>query len=383
MMLRPRSSAAAGPGGMTAGQEPNWPLIGAVGWTVVTIAYALSWGLRRLSFGLPFYDSWQQLANIAILFSAGAALSPLLLVLFRRVRAAPRDGTTTVLLYVVIGIAYWIAWSLVLLGLQALGVLSVGSSMSSADRMVRNLVFGAYINLSLYAVMVMLFEAMRYLRESRRKGVEAARMEAELAQAQTTALRARMNPDFLFQSFAVTSELMDRDVRAARRVLSDLSELLRVSLGRDEHQLIELRDEMQLLQRYLEIQEARCGERLRFELACDPAVSSWRVPPLLLQPLAEAAVHAGADARERSLRIRVVAERAGADLRLVMSTERDAEAGAPALAIDASRIADTRALLEVVYDGDASISLTAHAQGFQAELTIPDASAAFADTDQP
>jgi two-component system LytT family sensor kinase len=133
--------------------------------------------------------------------------------------------------------------------------------------------------------------------ETRRRQTEVAeRLRAEVAEARLDALRQQLNPHFLFNTLNhIVSELRSlrsRDVEPALRMLLALSDLLRDVL-RERAQLIPLRDEVRMVERYLEIERARFGERLQAEVTLEPRALDAQVPSLLLQPLLENAMKHG------------------------------------------------------------------------------------------
>ena len=133
--------------------------------------------------------------------------------------------------------------------------------------------------------------------ETRRRQTEVAeRLRAEVAEARLDALRQQLNPHFLFNTLNhIVSELRSlrsRDAEPALRMLLALSDLLRDVL-RERAQLIPLRDEVRMVERYLEIERARFGERLQAEITLEPRALDAQVPSLLLQPLLENAMKHG------------------------------------------------------------------------------------------
>ena len=128
--------------------------------------------------------------------------------------------------------------------------------------------------------------------------------------AQLQALQSRLNPHFLFNSLNTIACLIHEDPVAAERVLERLAELLRYGLADADRTVVRLRDELSVVQAYLEVQAARFGERLRFSIDCPPALLEQQVPPLCLQPLVENAVLHGAVAQRRgglvTVRVEVV-----------------------------------------------------------------------------
>ena len=117
--------------------------------------------------------------------------------------------------------------------------------------------------------------------------------ERQATEAQLRLLQAQIEPHFLFNTLANVQSLMDHDPPKARQMLQSFTDYLRVSLGalrRDEGPLSQ---ELELARIYLSLQQARMEDRLRFTVQADEAAEQQMLPPLLLQPLVENAVHHG------------------------------------------------------------------------------------------
>jgi two-component system LytT family sensor kinase len=148
-----------------------------------------------------------------------------------------------------------------------------------------------------YATFVGLVHGFLWYRGLKDREIRAARLEAELGRAQLANLRERLHPHFLFNTLNAISSEMYRDVEAADRMISRLSDLLRAALDAGPDQETSLARELELLETYLEIMRVRHGERLctRIEAADDARAA--RVPVLLLQPLVENAITHGVASR--------------------------------------------------------------------------------------
>ncbi len=106
-------------------------------------------------------------------------------------------------------------------------------------------------------------------------------MQAQLAEARLQALKTQMHPHFLFNALNSISELIDENPDAADNLVMRLSELLRAFLNSAESQEIEHRQEIDFLRKYLEIQQIRFEERLRFDLRLDPLTLNASVPSMV------------------------------------------------------------------------------------------------------
>jgi sensor histidine kinase YesM len=151
--------------------------------------------------------------------------------------------------------------------------------------------------------------------ETRRRQTEVAEgLRAEVAEARLDALRQQLNPHFLFNTLNhIVMQLRSREVAAAERMLLSLSDLLRDVL-RERAQLIPLRDEVRMVERYLEIERERFGDRLEAEVTFEPRALDALVPSLLLQPLLENAMRHGVSAADGHCRLRVSARSSGGRL---------------------------------------------------------------------
>ncbi|HKA01739.1 MAG TPA: histidine kinase [Candidatus Solibacter sp.] len=130
--------------------------------------------------------------------------------------------------------------------------------------------------------------------QSRRREVEQARLEAKLAGAELAMLKMQLQPHFLFNTLQAISTLVGRDPTAAKRTIALLGDLLRAVLDRAGEELVPLRDELELLDRYVQIELTRFGDKLLVELDIDPNALDCAVPSMILQPLVENAIHHGA-----------------------------------------------------------------------------------------
>jgi two-component system, LytTR family, sensor kinase len=156
--------------------------------------------------------------------------------------------------------------------------------------------------------------------------LRASRLEASLAQANLQALRMQLHPHFLFNTLNAVSVLALKGERhGVVRMLTRLSDLLRVALE-NETQVVSLREELDFLQRYLDIEEVRFKDRLSVGVDVEPAALDGEVPTLLLQPLVENAIGHGIAKRTGPGRIRITGRRSGG--RLVLEV-RDTGPGFP------------------------------------------------------
>jgi two-component system, LytTR family, sensor kinase len=342
----------------------RWVWLGALGWLVVTVVYVTATGFRGVAAGVGFYRVPGWLASHVLMMLVGALLSPLLFVLFRRVRDRTAGRLRIVIRYALIGVAYLALWSAALVVLVAAGVMRGPPIAGYLEAWLQVMVMMAFIALGVYAVMVMMFEVVRYLEHARQRQVEAARLQAELAEAHTTELRARLNPDFVYESFGIASGLMEGNVRGARTVLADLGELLRVSLGRNGEGDIPLQDEIGLLDRYLDIQRHRLPGGVSIDLTVPDELMSARVPALILQPVVESLFPA-ASSRVGRLALHISASCTGGDLHVEVSTDTAGEE------FGGDGLERARARLELVHGDGAELQVMRRRDGPVVRMRLP------------
>ena len=221
---------------------------------------------------------------------------------------------------------------------------------------------GFYADMLAYWASVGVIHAIEYYRESRARELEATRLALEN-------LRAQLQPHFLFNTLQSISTLIHRDQAAADRMLTDLSDLLRLSLRSTASQEVPLRDELAFLDRYLDIMRMRFGDRLVIDVAADSAVRDALVPSLVLQPIVENAITHGMADRPDIGHVAVRARRNGNALWLEVSDDGPGLAAPPA---DGNGIglANTRERVARLYGGSGSVELIANG-GLTVRIAIP------------
>ena len=149
-------------------------------------------------------------------------------------------------------------------------------------------------DLLVYGAVIGICYALDYYRKYRERELLTSRLEAQLAQAQLDSLRMQLHPHFLFNTLnGIAGLVRDNKNQAAVSMLVGLGDLLRHTLDHSARQEVELRQELNFIKLYLNIQQMRFSDRLEIELNIDPATTKAMVPNLILQPLAENALRHG------------------------------------------------------------------------------------------
>lgn len=220
---------------------------------------------------------------------------------------------------------------------------------------------GFYADMLAYWGSIGVIHAIEYYRESRERELEATRLALEN-------LRAQLQPHFLFNTLQSISTLIHRDQVAADRMLTDLSDLLRLSLRSSGSQEVPLREELDFLERYLDIMRVRFGDRLVIAVEAEADVREALVPSLVLQPIVENAITHGMADRPDIGHVAVRVRRQGGSLELEVSDDGPGlRTNAPTNGIG---LANTRERLRRLYGEAGTVEALANG-GFTLRLTIP------------
>jgi LytS/YehU family sensor histidine kinase len=201
----------------------------------------------------------------------------------------------------------------------------------------------------------------------------ALRAEAHLHQAQLRALRYQLNPHFLFNTLnAISTLVVEGRGDEATEMIARLSDFLRLTLAGEGVPEIPLAEELDFVERYLEIEQVRFGERLHVRVDAAPGLAGHPVPALILQPLVENAIKHGVAPREVGGRIAVTARRAGAALVLTVEDDGPGLGGGAPTSTGGIGLTNTRDRLRQRYGDGASLSLDATSGGgLRATISIP------------
>ena len=338
-----------------------------------------------------------------MLFSAGdwflyAFLTPGVFAISRRWPLARPHLARRVWLHLGLALVFCVVWAtagrMLQMGLvyflspdQFHAALAKGGShfWAQAGRAWLSWVFTTFpFGVAVYLCMVGIEHATRYFVEAREREVQLARVSEQLTGAKLAALQARVNPHFLFNSLNTINVLVrDGDRAQATRVIEQLSEVLRTTLGRSRDAEVSLDDELALVKQYLAVEEARFSDRLRVEFDVDPSLLSAAIPSFALQHLVENAIRHGIARRSDAGRIEITARRVdrwtggrvdgAVDKDVEITVADDGETiAADAASTRGHGLANTRERLRTLYGDRASLDVSPGAeQGTVATLRIP------------
>ncbi len=261
--------------------------------------------------------------------------------------------------------ALWLLIARVWIG--AIGNYRGWPSVTPAFRTAAPTLFGFGFFLYLLAMAASyLAAAFASSQEAERRGLELQVMARE---AELRALRAQIDPHFLFNSLQSISALTSVDAAAARRMCILLADFLRDTLALGARERISLGQELTLARRFLEIEQVRYGSRLEAAIEAAPGLDSEEVLPLVLQPLVENAVTHGIAHLLDGGVVRINAERGPASL--VVTVDNPCDADRPTGRGTGLGLRNVRERLETEYGRDATLRTTETDGRFVARIDIP------------
>lgn len=212
------------------------------------------------------------------------------------------------------------------------------------------------------------YRGATYYGQLREKDTAAAKLETQLVQARMSALRANLNPHFLFNALNGISSLMRTDVASADEMLEQLASLLRITLQREDVQLIPLSDEIGFIEMYMAMQQRRFAGRVREQVRIAPELHDALIPAMLLQPIVENAYLHGISRLDRDGILEIAAQKAGDRVRIEIT---NSGCGIQHLSEGGGRgLANVNSRLRLHYGDRQSFSLQESAPGIVTALLI-------------
>ncbi len=192
-----------------------------------------------------------------------------------------------------------------------------------------------------------------------------------LSEARLMALQARIRPHFLFNSLNAVLSLVRSEPRRAERALEDLADLFRALL-REERRVVRLSDEIALCKRYLDIEALRLGERLCIEWVVDDAILDAAVPPLVLQPLVENAVHHGVEPQSEPGVVRIHARALGNQVEIEITNPYvDGHTQPPGRSGNHMALDNVRERLALLFDVEARLETRVVGATYTVRIVLP------------
>jgi two-component system LytT family sensor kinase len=354
-------------------------------WTLLGLINVGQSYFAHLSRGAPFDFSSALLLGVSDWY-VWAALTPLIIWLGRRFRLDRRPLLLNLFVHVVMTLLC--VMTVVVLAVPVYMVLYPPTELPLVVQrtfwgLVRGYLQGYLVFYSwVYWAILGVGYALEYHGRFRDRERDAAQLAAQLVQAQLQVLKMQLHPHFLFNTLNTISALVHQDVDVADRMIARLGELLRTTLQNAGTNEVSLRQELEFIEPYLEIEQARLGDRLAISMDVDPDTMDAYVPNLLLQPLVENAIRHGIAPTTAQARIEIRARRANGELRLAVSDNGIGMRDVPESSRQGVGLANTRARLCQLYGHRQHLKLAeTPGGGVTVDLVLPFHEAADGRTD--
>ncbi|MEM9000399.1 MAG: histidine kinase [Bacteroidota bacterium] len=237
-----------------------------------------------------------------------------------------------------------------------------------------NRLYNFQVPLMLYCSIVGMTYAVSYYQQFKDEALKAAEIQQKLAQAELLALKKQLHPHFLFNTLHAISSLMHKDIGAADKMIARLSNLLRATLENTGVQEVTLKQEMEILKVYLEIEQIRFQDRLEVAIQVDPEIYDKKVPNLILQPIVENAIRYGVAPFTKPGKIAVAANQANGHIELKVSDNGNGMPSTNEADIkEGIGLKNTRMRLQQLYGEKGQLILTniGQNQGLEVKILIP------------
>ncbi len=221
-----------------------------------------------------------------------------------------------------------------------------------------------FIYLSLWtAIYLIIF----YFRNYKQGEIEKWKLQAAVKDAELIALKAQINPHFLFNALNNIRALILEDHMKARDMVSHLSELLRYSIQFNNSEKVTIEEELEIVEKYLELETIHYEHRLKFEILLSNELKKCKIPPMIIQLMAENAVKHGISQEKNGGDIQILIERMQDDLQIsVSNTGKLKEDSSKGIGL---RNATER--IRILFEKEPNLTLTQHGKMVKSMLTLP------------
>jgi len=339
-------------------QKPflNWirgklPVFGL--WTLIGLSFALSAYYNDIAEGSPI--SWKRALTYSFTnYYTWMVLSPLIAILARRFPLKKNYWVQSIIVH--------LPASAVFSAIQVVAYMSLyllidpqpaGFSATLKQVLGTTFIFRFHYGILAYWAILAVTTAMK-------ERTNAARLQAQLAQAELQALRMQLHPHFLFNTLHSISALVVEDPVLAKRMISHLGDFLRMTLESSGAQSVPFSVELEFLKRYLAIEQVRFQDRLKIAMDIEPQTLNAQIPNLILQPIVENAIRHGIAPRLAAGQIEIRARRLNGSLQVEIE---DDGVGLPEVAKSTGAtqgvgLSNTRARLEQLYGANYRFDLS-------------------------
>jgi sensor histidine kinase YesM len=270
------------------------------------------------------------------------------------------------LLQIFFAIAYGFIWTAIVFGFELLQRGKSWARTVTLPALAQDILLGAWF----YAVLAGIAYAVQTRNRLHEKEALAVRAEALLAAARLDAIRARLNPHFLFNALHTLAALVKLRPAMAEGAIERLGDILRYTLKEDGRELVEFSEEYEFTKQYLAFEQLRYEARLKVQLQIDPEAFNYDVPPFSMQALAENAVRHAISIRPEGGSISIKCSCKGGSLKISVRDDGPGTGGESTKSHHFG-LRSLRERLRAAYGPSADLEIQSGTDGFEASFAIP------------
>lgn len=154
-------------------------------------------------------------------------------------------------------------------------------------------IWDIYLTILFYGIQFGIFHVYTYSKELREQELLSAELSKLNAQSELSALKAQLNPHFLYNVFNTINAAIPTTAKDARNMVNELSDLFRYQLKASREELVSLKEELDFVCKYLDLEKQRFGNRLNYKIKVNKELFEISIPPIIIQPLVENSVKHG------------------------------------------------------------------------------------------
>jgi two-component system, LytTR family, sensor kinase len=264
----------------------------------------------------PALPKWKPLVWELSSMTTVGLVYPLVRSAARRFPVSGKPVLLTLAIHAVFLIAFSAAHTSGMMALRKIVYSIVGESYSVGGA--SRVLYEFYKDMILYPLLVGFTAGLDNYNKYRENQFRSEQLQRRLVEAQLQNLRGQLNPHFLFNTLNMISARMYEDVADADRMITRLSDLLRMTLRNASDQEVPLATELEMLEIYLDIMQTRFQDSIRVRIDVDAAARPLLVPPLLLQPLVENSFRHGPGVRAEGGLVEIFGRTSNGTLSLVV-----------------------------------------------------------------
>jgi sensor histidine kinase YesM len=352
---------------------PRWVLLGVVctlfGLLDAFGSYAAS-NVGRYTINWQLVLSWDLIA-----WNLWVVLAPFILWTSRHLRIDSARWFRSAFTCALVGLFFALAHSALLVTIYFSVIPDTGGLHSFLVSKYFVLISDFLIGFAVSGSILMFSFAAAYYQQYRQEELKASQLEAQLVQSHLQALKMQLHPHFLFNTLNSISALQIEDGQAAQRMTARLGDFLRLTLENVGTQEVTLKQEMEFLKCYLDIERVRFQHRLTVNIQVEPDALDANVPNLILQPIVENAIRHGIAQRIAPGRLDISAKRE--EMRLCIEVKDNGpglstNGGTPKIFKEGVGLANTRARLNQLYGPNCSFKMENIPEGgLRVRLEVP------------